>query len=248
MLLVFAAAFAADPLPTPEAAPGVAPATIGHSGTALLPDARARAPLSFEATGAAWGGALEVTETCLQASPNGGGGCSGTSYEGLGAAGVRLAFTGPANLRVEANLGYTTDGAGIGTAALSWSGAVSDTVRLGVFVGGAGSSYSDFSGVNAGFGAGASVSARWDKVAFDATVPLVFFGEPDEETPIYLPWLFPDANVSFVLGRGHSVRVGLLSLAPGVGWQYTGSRLIARVDVHSLGLITAGKAEVGARF
>ena len=92
------------------------------------------------------------------------------------------------------------------------------------------------------------LSARWERVALDVSVPIFAFNDPEEETPFYLPLALSEGSVSFALGRGHSLRVGMASLAPGVGWQYDGGRLLMRADIHSLGVISVGRAEVGARF
>lgn len=244
MLLSVAFAFAADlPVPAPE--PYIA--TIGYAGTAFFPDARSRKPMSVEVTGAGYGGLLEQTDLCLRAS-NGSGGCGGTSFEPVGLAGGRLAWTIVADLRVEAQLGYNPDGGLIGAGSVSWSAPVSDVVRLGAWVGTAGSVWSDFSGADAAFGGGAALSARWPALSLDVSVPVFVINDPGEETPFYLPWALSEGSVSFAVGRGHSLRVGMLSLAPGVGWQYSAGHLLARADVHSLGVITVARAELGARF
>lgn len=244
MLLSVAFAFAADlPLPAPEPSTS----SFGYSGTALFPDARARKPMSLEITGAGYGGLLETNDMCMRTPGGGSGGC-GPSFEPGGLAGGRLAWTIVADLRVEVQLG-TSPGSGlIGAGSVSWSAPVSDVVRLGAWVGTAGSVWSDFNGVDAAFGGGASLSARWRTLSLDVSVPVFVINEPGEETPFYLPWALSEGSVSFAVGRGHSLRLGMLSLAPGVGWQYSAGHLIARADLHSLGVVTVARAELGARF
>mgnify|MGYP001570873387 CR=1 FL=1 len=140
------------------------------------------------------------------------------------------------------------DGGAAGDVAVSWSGAVSKVVRLGVFTGVAGSTLSDFSGGDGVIAGGGALSARWERVALDVTMPLFAINDPEEETAFFLPVVFSEVSMSFAVGKGHSLRVGMASLAPGVGWQYDGGHLLVRADVHSLGVISVGRAEVGARF
>ncbi len=242
MLIALAFAHAADTAPLPTVAPAPA-ASLGYAGTVLFPDARHRAPGELEVTAGGFAGLVEVTNLCL--AP---GGCNSTSLEPIGAPGLRLAWTPGADVRLETNLGYSTDGEVIGTGAVSASGAVSKVVRLGGYLGVAGHAWSDFSGMDGLFGGGFTLAATWPKVALDVSVPLFVVNDPGEETPIFLPWLFTEAHVAFAMGHGHSLRVGTFSAAPGVGWQYEGPHLIARADLHSMGVVTGMRAEVGARF
>ena len=219
------------------------PASVGYSGTTFFPDARHRDPMTVEAAGGGVGVLMYSDNTCIVAGP----GC-GPQVDPVAAGNVRLAWTIVADLRVEGHFGYGVSDDGLGSLSLSWSTPVSKVVRLGAFFGGAGSAWSGLTQADGALGGGVTMGARWPRVAFDLSLPLFVLNSPGEETPLYLPWLFADVSTSFALGKGHSLRVGMLSVAPGVGWQYTGKHLFARADLHSLGVITGARAEVGAVF
>ncbi|GDX83126.1 hypothetical protein LBMAG42_49370 [Deltaproteobacteria bacterium] len=249
MLILFSAllshAFAAD-LPLPDA--GTRAPSTGYAGTFFLPDARHREPGELEVAAGVGAALYEVTEMCLQSSSGPNNGCGGTSFDPAAMPTLRGAWTPGGDLRLEANAGLLLDGGAALDVSLSWSGAVSKVVRLGAFAGVAGSTFADFTNADGVIAGGGMLSARWERVALDVSVPVFAINDPEEEVPFYLPLALSEGSVSFALGKGHSLRVGMASLAPGVGWQYDGGHLLARADVHSLGMISVGRAEVGARF
>lgn len=238
MLLSVALTFAAElPLPTPSTPP-----PHGYAGTMVFPDARHRDAMTVEVAATGVGGLIQYQDYCL--SP----GCDSVGYEPVGAVGGRVAWTVVADLRLEVEAGYSPGGAWLGAGVLSWSAPVGDVVRFGAWFGTAGTAPAALARVDGALGGGAALSARWPALSLDVSVPLFVINDPGEETPFYLPWAMSEGSVSFTLGRGHSLRVGMLSLAPGVGWQWQAGKLVARADLHSVGVLTVARAELGARF
>lgn len=240
MLFLLPCLFAED-LPLSETPEGEA---IGYSGTFLLPDARPRKQGALE-LGIGSGLALIKSESyCIAAN---GGGC-GPSLDIQGLPNIRVGWTPIPDVRFETNLGWELQGGLAGSLVVSSAKAVNSHVRMGVFAGGIGWSYDGFKGAEGVLGGGMLISAFWPKMTLDASIPLVSVGLPEQQIPFYLSMAFSELSMSFRVAKGHSFRVGLVSFAPGVGWQYDSERIFFRADIHSLGAITVGKLEVGARL
>lgn len=245
-MLISLALAATDPLPLPGDSPA-ASSNLGYAGGFALPDARDRAVGDVEVAVGTVGAVQEEFLVCMASSTvNSTSSCGGTVYRVSAVPGVRAAWTPARGLRVEGDLGWSTEGGLAGSGQLSWSGAVSDRVRLGGFAAGYGKTWSDLSGLGGFAGVGMNLAVAWPRVGLDVSVPFVVLNGSD--FPWYLGAALTDANVTFALGGGHALRVGTLSFAPGVGWEWSNERWLARVEVHTMGVITGGRAEVGARF
>lgn len=241
MLLLFSIASASE-LPLPSTTPTTG-GDVGFSGTSILPDARHREAGEVEVGAGAAAGLVQYTDYCLSSS---GGGC-GTGFDPLPFVGIRAAWTPGADIRLETNLAWGADPGGAGTLTLAYSHAVSDAVRVGGFAGTMVAPYSDFSGAEVFGTAGMSMSARWRRSAIDVTTPFFLLGGQGD-LPWYAGVIFTEATYSLDLGRGHALRFGFISLLPGLGWQWQGNVMFARVELHSVGALSVGRAEVGARF
>lgn len=241
-MLFLATLTLAQDLPLPPTTPSTL-SEVGISGTTLLPDARHREAGEVEIGAGAAAGLVQYTDYCLSSS---GGGC-GTGFDPLPFVGIRAAWTPGADIRLETNLAWGTEPGGAGTLTLAYSHAVSNTVRVGAFAGTLVAPYSDFSGVEVFGTAGMSMSARWRRSAIDVTTPFFFLGGQGA-LPWYAGVIFSEATYSLDLGQGHALRFGFISLLPGLGWQWQGNVMFARVELHSVGSLSVGRAEVGARF
>lgn len=240
MLFLLSLAVAEEP-PLPGSG---SPNSFGYAGTVVLPDARHHADGEAEIAAGSFGALVQMTNYCIRASP---GGC-GPSWEPMAIPSVRVAWTPLAEVRLMAHLGYVLEEEAVGGVAISWSKPVSEVVRMGGYLGVAGSFEPDFTRSDGVFTGGFALSAQWTKLAFDLSIPLFAINSLGEETPFYMSMLLFEAGLSFPLGKGHSLRAGLTSALPGVGWQYDNGHFLARVDVQSVGVLTVGHAEVGARF
>jgi hypothetical protein len=217
------------------------PPGVGYSGTLLYPDGRERRAGEVEVAGGLVGAGL-VAEECTLSS---GGGCSTTLQGGL-AAGLRSGWSPGLGFRLDANVGMANNGRGIGDLALSWSARVSTHFRYGLFVAGAGMFYPGATPLDPMLTGGLLVSGSWTRVAFDAAIPAVLV-ESSALVPVPGP-VFSEVGVSFAIAQSQALRLGLASFLPGLGWQYAGHRLIARVDLHSLGIATLARGELGYRW
>lgn len=216
---------------------------LGYAGTAVLPDARHRDPGEVEV--AAGGGGLFVAATVVEGS--GEDEVSRTIFEPYVLPAARVAWTPAADLRVEADVGYLGTYGPTALGLLSWSFPVGKVVRLGVWGGAMGVFESDFALNNVLFAGGLAMSAQWSKVGLDLDVPVYSAGLKGGALGVFSV-LGTEAEVTYALGKGHALRAGFTSALPGLGWQWTGSPWMARAEIHTLGLVSLVRAEVGAAF
>ncbi len=222
----------------------IAAESTGYAGTFVLPEARERAAGEVTAALGTGLGLYMATEMCLQVK--GGSGCGGPYFDVILAPVARVAWSPTPGTHLEAYGGATLNGYGTAIFDASASFPVSEVSRLGVFAGAFSEWYAD-GPVDGAYAIGVNYSAQWQRVRFDAVLPVVGGGLVEPMPSPAAPAVV-EASFSFDLGKGHALRAGMMSLLPGGGWQYAGDKLVARVDLHSLGVISAGRAEVGARF
>jgi hypothetical protein len=103
---------------------------------------------------------------------------------------------------------------------------------------------------NALVAAGVSVDAGSPTLRVDASVPLVL--QPlrgDSNVPLgYVP-LFSELGIRWHLPGGkHTLRAGLFSIAPGVGWQARLAESTLEVAVHSFEGTTLGRVGLTRGF
>ncbi|MFZ5475502.1 MAG: hypothetical protein ACOZNI_01900 [Myxococcota bacterium] len=118
-------------------------------------------------------------------------------------------------------------------------------VRVAPWIAGMGAGFVD---LYAGTG-GIALDVGGDRVRFDLSVPVVALAYDGRDVGVTAGSLLAsEVGFAWMLGRGHAVRVGMWSLAPGLAWSWAGDRWTADVAVHSLGLLTLGQARLGVRF
>lgn len=230
MILALATAFATE--------------STGYAGTFFLPEARARDAGELVVAAGTAMGAYAGTETCLKV--DGQSGCGGPFFDVVAAPLARVAWSPSPGTRLEAYGGAALDGTGTVIVDGAASLPVSPVWRVGAFAGVFTEWYGD-GRVDGAWAVGLNCSGQWAQVRFDAALPVLGGGLVDG-TLSTATLAASEAAVSFDVGNGHAVRAGMLSLLPGGGWQYAGERVVARVDLHTLGVVSAARAEVGARF
>lgn len=94
---------------------------------------------------------------------------------------------------------------------------------------------------------GLAVETGWEHVRFDTSMPLVGIGDGDFMTPDEI-FYFAEAGVSFGFGEHHSLRLGMASVAPGIGWRSQFGPAFVEARLHTIGSFTAGNVLVGASF
>lgn len=118
-------------------------------------------------------------------------------------------------------------------------------VRVAPWVAGVGSGFFDVYGAVAGV----ALDVGGEHVRFDLSVPVVAATYDGHDVSVSVDALLAsEVGFAWMLGDGHALRVGMWSLAPGVGWSWTGERWTADAALHSAGIATVGEARVGVRF
>lgn len=103
--------------------------------------------------------------------------------------------------------------------------------------------------------AGVAMEGGWDRVRLDLSTSLAgatravpdFFNDP----MVWYPpnaLAFTEAGVSIRLNEHNDLRVGLISLVPGVRWRHEQDRWFVEAGLASAGAITLAEGQVGLSF
>jgi hypothetical protein len=237
-------------------------ASLAHAadGPASNVFPRATLPTARRVGVEAWGMATLGTECVYaQPSPDGtssfDGGCRDT-FDPIGGPALRVDL--PVGDRAALDLrggwvGGDGEGVPVATAFLRVRAYESGAVTLTPWVGGGkllpiADESTDSVGL---WAAGLAVDAGGEKVRVDLSAPVVALLEVDFESefiPVGIPTLFSEAGVRFEVAKGHAVRVGTASLAPGVSWQGRFEQATVEVALHGFSQAGFARASVSRTF